>query len=294
MAVGDIMLARTVGERIRAEGPQVVFAGVQEIFAQADLLVGNLECAITDRGQPQPKAFTFAAPLESAEALGLAGFDLLALGNNHALDYGQEGIAQTIELLTRQGIATVGFGPLGKAAGPVILEKNGLRIAFLSYVDVLPENPRFDTRTWIATADLPGIAWAEEEQIRRDVSAARAQADLVLVFMHFGIEGRERPIANQRQVAVAALEAGATAVLGSHPHLLQRLEVYQGGLIAYSLGNFVFDGYYGWENRSAILRLILTSQGLEAYDWFPIFIVNGLPQPAPDHLVEEIYRMLTR
>ncbi|MDW8227626.1 MAG: CapA family protein, partial [Anaerolineales bacterium] len=96
------------------------------------------------------------------------------------------------------------------------------------------------------------------------------------------------------QVAVAAIEAGATAVLGSHPHLLQRIEEYQGGLIAYSLGNFVFDGYYGPENYSAILRLILNRNGLHAYDWFPVLIVNGLPQSAPPKQAEEIHRMLTR
>jgi len=280
MAVGDIMLARTVGERILDEGPQIVFADVQSILSTADILAGNLECAITDRGQPQPKSYTFAAPPISAQALGLAGFDIAVLGNNHALDYGQEGMAQTQQLLAEQGIATVGFGPLEAAAGPLFLEKNSLRIAFLSYVDVPREYRGFDTRLWIATAELPGIAWAETSAIQADVSAARQQADVVIVFMHFGYEGNDLPVGLQRNVATAAVDAGAVAVIGSHPHRLQHIEQYHGALIAYSLGNFVFDDFAMPENRSVILRLLVDQNGLLRYDWFPVVIVNGLPQPA--------------
>ncbi len=292
MAVGDIMLARTVGERILAEGPQIVFAEVQSLFAEADILAGNLECAITDRGRPQPKSYTFAAPPLSAQALGLAGFDIAVLGNNHALDYGQEGIAQTLHLLAEQGIATLGFGPLGQAAGPLFLEKNGVRIAFLSYVDVPREYRGFDTRTWIATAELPGIAWAEPQAIQAGVSAARQQADVVIVFMHFGYEGNELPVRYQRELSVAAAEAGAAAVIGSHPHLLQHIEKYHGALFAYSLGNFVFDDFDMPENRSVILNLRVDRNGLLDYAWLPVVIVDGLPRPATAEQSAQILKML--
>jgi poly-gamma-glutamate synthesis protein (capsule biosynthesis protein) len=292
MAVGDIMLARTVGERILNEGPETVFASVQTFLSTADILAGNLECAITDRGQPQPKSYTFAAPPISAQALGLAGFDIAILGNNHALDYGLEGIGQTQQLLDEQGIATVGFGIGEQAAGPLVIERNGLRIAFLSYVDVPREYQGFDTRDWIATDAAPGIAWANADDIQAGVSAARQQADVVIVFMHFGYEGNELPVRFQRDVAVAAVDAGAAAVIGSHPHVLQHVEEYRGALIAYSLGNFIFDDFDMPENRSAILRLILDQNGMITYDWFPVVIVDGLPQPATAEQSAEILRML--
>lgn len=292
MAVGDIMLGRTVGERILAEGPEVVFTNVQTILSTADILAGNLECAITDRGEAQPKSYTFAAPPVSAQALGLAGFDIAILGNNHALDYGQAGIIQTQQLLAEQGVATVGIGIGKQAAGPLMIEKNGLRIAFLSYVDVPREYLGFDTRDWIATDTIPGIAWADVDDIQAGVSTARQQADVVIVFMHFGYEGNELPVRFQRDVAVAAVEAGASAVIGSHPHILQHVEEYHGALIAYSLGNFVFDDFDMPENRSAILRLLVDESGLLMYDWFPVVIVDGLPQPATAEQSAEILRML--
>jgi poly-gamma-glutamate synthesis protein (capsule biosynthesis protein) len=292
MAVGDIMLARTVGERILEEGPGIVFANVQEILSTADILAGNLECAITDQGQPVPKSFTFAAPPLSAQALGLAGFDIAVLGNNHSLDYEQEGLAQTLQLLGEQGIATVGIGVGEQAAGPLFVEKNGMRLAFLSYVDVARENIGFDTRDWLATDTLPGIAWAIAEDIQADVAAAKQQADVVIVFMHFGYESMEMPVQFQRDVAVAAIKAGASAVIGSHPHILQHVEIYHGALIAYSLGNFVFDDFDMPENRSAILRLLLDQNGMISYDWFPVVIIDGLPHPATAEQSAEILRIL--
>jgi poly-gamma-glutamate synthesis protein (capsule biosynthesis protein) len=292
MLVGDIMLARTVGERILEEGPAVVFSGFQTILSSADILAGNLECAITDRGEPADKTYTFAAPPLSAQALGMAGFDLAVLGNNHTNDFGLEGTSQTIELLREQGIEPLGFGLGDAAAGPVILERNGLRIAFLSYVDVPVEFTGFDTRTWIASSTIPGIAWAETEDIQADVAAARAQAHVVIVFMHNGYEGNEMPVRFQQDVARAAINAGASAVIGTHPHVLQHVDIYHGALIAYSLGNFVFDDYAMPENRSAILRLRVDESGMLSYDWFPAVIIDGLPQQATTEQAAEILRIL--
>jgi poly-gamma-glutamate synthesis protein (capsule biosynthesis protein) len=292
MAVGDIMLARTVGERILAEGPGIVFANVQTILSTADILAGNIECAITDRGQAEMKSYTFAAPPVSAEALGLAGFDIGILGNNHAFDYGQEGMAQTMQLLNNQGIAALGVGTGEAAPGPLFIDKNGLRLAFLSYVDVPVEYGKFDTRIWLATDTSPGIAWVVAEDIQEDVRAAKQEADVVVVFMHFGYEGNELPVRFQRDAAIAAINAGAAVVIGSHPHVLQHVEEYHGALIAYSLGNFVFDDYRMPENRSVILRLVLDESGMVSYDWFPVVIIDGLPHPATPEQSAEILRIL--
>jgi len=287
MAVGDIMLGRTVGEQAQAQGSEIVFAGVQSVFDSADVLVGNLECALTSGGEQQHKTFTFAAPPEAARALALAGFDVLSLANNHAMDFGSQGLFDTFDNLGQNGIASVGAGAnAAEAHAPVILERNGLRLAFLAYTDVPKENSGFDTHSWIATDSQPGIAWADTAQITADVSAAKAQADVVIVQLHAGHEVNAyiHPITSGQQAeAHAAIDAGAALVIGSHPHILQRLELYHGGLIAYSLGNFVFDDFLGVANDSVILRVTLTHDGLQSYDWLPVTIKNGLPGPAfPD------------
>lgn len=281
-AVGDIMLARTIGQQVQSQGPQVVFAGVQSVLASADVLVGNLECALTSSSQPQPKTYTFAAPPETANALVLAGFDVLSLANNHAMDYGAGGLADTVKNLNQNGIASVGAGMnAADAHRPVIVERNGLRLAFLAYANVPVENSGFDAQVWKATDSQPGIAWAEPNQIKVDVAAAKKEADVIIVLLHSGYEITSiiPNISNdQRLAAHVAIDAGAALVIGSHPHFLQSIERYHGGLIAYSLGNFVFDDYQGIANASIILRVVLTPAGFQSYEWIPVLIKNGLPK----------------
>ena len=291
-AVGDIMLGRTVGQQVLANGPQIVFAGVQSVFDKADVLVGNLECAITDRNQPVQKSFDLKAPAEAARALSLAGFTLVSQANNHAMDFGSGGLMDTQSVLQQYGIATVGAGADATAAhAPVIIQRNGLRMAFLAYVDVAPEKSGFDPHTWAATATSPGVAWADPDQIKADVQAARRQADVVIVLLHGGIEITNvinNISANQRLEAHTAIDAGAALVLGAHPHVLQQIERYHGGLIAYSLGNFVFDQYAGIANTSIILRVIMNRSGVQSYDYVPVLINNGLPQLTTDKDVPAI------
>ncbi len=292
LAVGDIMLARTIGDRVLEQGPQIVFSGVQSVLDSADIRVGNLECAITGNSQPVQKAYTLKAPLETARALSMAGFDVLSLANNHAMDYGFAGLAETQATLRKLGIATVGAGVNNVSAhAPVIITKNGLRLAFLAYLDVLPERSGFDPHTWIATETNPGIAWATPEQIQADVAAARLEADLVVVMLHGGIEISDviNNISNeQRSEAHAAIDAGAALVIGSHPHVLQQIERYHGGLIAYSLGNFVFDQYDGVANATILLRVLLTRNGVQEYDYVPVLIEHGLPYVIQADLVPAI------
>jgi poly-gamma-glutamate capsule biosynthesis protein CapA/YwtB (metallophosphatase superfamily) len=291
-AVGDIMLGRSVGDRILANGPEAVFSGVQSALDPADILVGNLECVLTERAQSEHKAYTLKAPPAAAEALSLAGFDVLSLANNHALDYGFAGLQDTQANLGQYGIATVGAGLDSEAAHtPLIISRNGLRLAFLAYVDVIPELSGYDLRSWIATSDSPGIAWADLARIKADVTAARRDADLVIVLLHGGIEISEfiTNITNaQREQAHAAIDAGAAVVIGSHTHVLQQIERYHGGLIAYSLGNFVFDQYAGIANATIILRVGLGREGVMGYDFVPALIDGGLPHIITDEQIPAI------
>ena len=277
-AVGDIMLGRTVGEKALAQGTGIVFAGVQSILDEADVRVGNLECALTDRTDSEQKQYALQAPPELAEALALGKFDLVSLANNHAMDFGYAGLTDSQTYLNQVGVATVGAGEnQATARAPFLLERNGLRMAFLAYADVPQELNGFDAHDWVATDSQPGIAWADPEQIEADVRAAKSRADVVIVFLHSGYENTAMVTPEQRTAAHTAIDAGAALVLGSHSHLLQPIESYHDGLIAYSLGNFVFDNYLGISNATIILRVVLTRQGVQSYDYVPVLIENGLP-----------------
>jgi poly-gamma-glutamate synthesis protein (capsule biosynthesis protein) len=283
-AGGDLMLARTIGDKLVAQGPDIVFAGVQSTLAQADLFVANLECVIAadDLGTPALKSYTFRAPPLAANALAAGGIDLVTLANNHSLDYGIDALADELPHLRALGIETVGAGADDQAArAPVILERNGLKVAFLGYVDVPVEGRTgFDTRSWEAGPASPGLAWAVPANMQFDIASARLKADVVVVMLHFGLEGNSEFTDSQQALAHLAIDSGASLVLGAHSHVLQPVELYNGGLIAYSLGNLVFDGFAPPATSSAIFTATLTRAGVTDYAFVPVMVDHGLPRPA--------------
>lgn len=280
-AVGDLMLARSIGSALQRDPSDSPFAAVAEELRAADVTVGNLECALGTGGMPAPKGYTFLAPPAAAASLTDAGFDVLSLANNHSLDYGVDALTQTTNLLDDVGILHPGAGIDEQTAhAPALLTVKGMWLAFLAYVDVPVERRGFDTATWRATTQRPGLAWADLKNIAQDVSAAKAQADAVIVLLHSGYEGKSTPNEAQRTAARTAIDAGAVLVVGSHPHVLQRAERYKNGLIAYSLGNFVFDRFTGAGAQSAILTVTLTPSGVRDLQWTPVVLHAGRPQPA--------------
>ena len=277
-AVGDVMLGRSVGARLEREGAGAALAAVRDILAGADIAIANLESPIATGGAPAPKAYAFRAPPAAAAALALAGIDLVSLANNHALDYGPAALAETRALLAERGIASIGAGPdRAVAHAPAMIARGGLTIAFLGYVTVPVEGGGFDPRVWAATDDAAGVAWLDVAAITAEVGAAARMADLVVVMLHFGQEWQPRPSPAQREQARAAIDAGAALVVGSHPHVLQEVEAYGGGLIAYSLGNFVFDGFPDPANDSAILLVELGADGVAGHELVPVRIIDGIP-----------------
>ena len=275
--VGDVMLGRSIGDRILAGTDP--FAGVTAELTSADVVVGTLETTVGDGGQAEDKAYTFQAPPEAVEVLLQAGFDLVALANNHTYDYGAEGITGTIELLDAASLAHVGAGADAEAARrPVVLTTDGVDTAFLSYVDVPDDWTGYRNRDWEAR-DRPGVAWAHPDDIAADVREIRPDVDHVVVLLHAGIEGSTEPSAVQRAAADAALGAGATAVIGGHPHVLQGYRHEDGRFTAWSLGNFVFDGF-GDDHaaqRSAILTMTLDEDRVTGIVWTPVAVTDGLP-----------------
>ena len=288
-AVGDIMLGRSIGEVLQRNPGSTPFAGIIQQLRAPDVTVGNLECALGTDGEPAAKGYTFLGPPASAAVLADAGFDMVSLANNHSLDFGPRALDETIRLLDTAGIGHAGAGRDAAAAHrPALITANGLRLAFLAYVNVPVEGGGFDTASWEATGDRPGLAWARPNDIAADVAAARPQADLVIVVLHSGIEGQQTPDEAQRTAAYAAIDAGAALVIGAHPHVLQGVERYHGGLIAYSLGNIVFDGLWGDENESAILRVTLTREGVRNVAWTPVILHGGYPRLAEGAQAEAI------
>jgi len=286
MAVGDIMLGRTIGEMIEAEGVEAPFAFTAEALASADITLGNLECSISTRGIPQNKSYTFRAPLAAAESLIYGGFDLVNLANNHVLDYGPLALEDTLDVLNTNQILTVGAGMDETTAySPVYFEINGLRLAFLAFTDVSTID--YDYLAWEAAPDRPGIAWAHSKKIAEGVKAAKEQADLVIVLFHNGYEFIQKVSTLQQEVARLAIDSGASLVIGSHPHVLQRIEEYHNGLIVYSMGNFVFDNMLFPPNYSAILSVELSPQGVVSYELIDVVVqLNGVPQIMPYDLEE--------
>src|SRR5690606_24364420 len=206
----------------------------------------------------------------AAQSLANAGFDVVSLANNRGMDYGPEALLQGLELLREQNVLPVGAGrDATEARSPAFVDADGMRLAFLGYVHVPVEgrSPFFDTQPWTATADTPGLAWAVLEEIAADVAAAKQQADHVIVVLHSGYEYVPPPSDPQRFAAWAAIDAGATMVIGHHAHILQGVEFYNGGVIVYGLGNFAFtiDG----DPQTAILRAWLDREGVRQIEFIP-------------------------
>ena len=285
------MLARSIGDVIR-RGRGRVFAAVAPTFAEADIAAANLECVISTGGTPAPrKGFHFLAPPAAAGELARAGIDVVSLANNHTLDWGVPALLDTLERLDAEGIAYAGAGGDRAAAREaVIVERNGLRVAFLSYLDHVPDRSGWRASDWAAGPDTPGLAIADPEIVAIDVAEARRTADVVVVSFHAGFEGDTTPSTRQRELARSATGAGAALVLGSHPHILQPGVLRGRSFVAYSLGNFVFDGFTPPFHDSAILDVTLTRDGVADVRWIPVLLEDGIPRLASGRDAERILR----
>ncbi|HVP59678.1 MAG TPA: CapA family protein [Myxococcaceae bacterium] len=234
------------------------FSEVKPLFAGADLVVVNLECPFTTRGAPIPKNFNFRARPSTVQVLVDAGVRAVTLANNHLMDYGPDGVADTLATLDAAGIAHFGAGrTLAEARKPAIVEVGGLKIAFLGYLILGAAHPEpavvWATETSAGVAGHPSDWTVVEKMVREDVTAARKEADLVIPFFHWGREGSKGPDAYQVALAKAAVESGAAAVLGAHPHVLHGMERMGQVPVFYSLGNFVFGGNWNPRDKDSVL-----------------------------------------
>jgi poly-gamma-glutamate synthesis protein (capsule biosynthesis protein) len=266
---GDIMLAGSAEPTFLSRGYDHPFIAARGLLQEADLNIANLEGPITDGGAlAAGKQYTFRMRPEAAETIRRAGFGLVSLANNHILDYGAEGLSDTLAHLGSQGVGFAGAGmSLAEARRPARITVKGVRIAFLAYSLTWPES-------FYASEATPGTAFGRMEYLEEDIPAAAREADLVIVSFHWGQELSPDPKPYQVHLAHRSVQLGADLVFGHHPHVLQGIEIYRGVPILYSLGNFAFGSYSANVRDGMIARLILKTGSKPAAGRIEIIPLN--------------------
>jgi len=267
------MLSRYVGVHARlVSDPAAPLRELAPLLSSADIAFVNLEAPFSDLGRPVNKGMIFKAEPEMVNALRVAGIDVVSTANNHARDCGRYGVGFTIDWLAKYGIAAAGTGHTAQEAHRgVVLERNGYRFGFLAYTYDQSNGNHRDQDDRIAMLD-PG-------RMAADVASLRARSDVVLVSMHAGIEYQKQPNPQQIRFAHAAIDAGATIVIGAHPHVTQPVESYREGVIFYSLGNLVFDQFQREETQHGLLAdLCFAGTRLSSYSAIPVDIVRTVPR----------------
>jgi poly-gamma-glutamate capsule biosynthesis protein CapA/YwtB (metallophosphatase superfamily) len=233
-AVGDIAF-----EGAEADRPTLdCLAGVRDVLATADLVVGNLECPLVDDAAPIPGKCTMRGARAWAGVLRQAGIGVVSLANNHSMDHGEAGLFSTIDALERAGIAHVGAGKnRAEACAPRFVSVRGKRVGFLARSAVIVTSRAY------AEEGSPGVAFLDMAETCSAIADCRKHCDLVILLVHWGIEEYLHPSPSQRRDARRFATAGADAVIGHHPHVIQGAEYVGSCAVLYSLGNFVFSEF---------------------------------------------------
>ena len=253
--VGDIMLDRGVEWKVNQNPPaggggdwRWPFLKIADTFQKADLVFGNLESQISDKGTDVGSIYSFRANPQSLEGLTYAGFDVVSVANNHSLDYTKEAFEDSSARLKEAGIMPV-------ADSLAIKEVKDVRIGFLAYTNF---------------AGIAKVDWNNLQEVIGDIQHARSRVDTLVVSLHAGEEYDKEPNEFQETFAQSAIDAGADLIIGHHPHVVQPLEQYKQGWIAYSLGNFVFDQYFSEETmQGAILKVVLENTNIKEVSLLP-------------------------
>jgi poly-gamma-glutamate synthesis protein (capsule biosynthesis protein) len=275
MAVGDMQFDRRVKELIGREGGEAPLRHVANHLATADITVGNLESPLSANGSPWPgKDVHFRGDPRGIEGLKTSDFTFLSLGNNHILDYGAEALMDTVASLDLAGIGHAGAG-IDRAAAwkPAVATYGDTTVAFLSFSHILPAG-------FVSTKDKAGLAAGRTDMsaVTEAIREAKAGHDYVIVSFHWGVEYVDDANGDQVRDGRAAIDAGADMVLSHHPHVIQGIEFYNDGVIAYSLGDFVFDHYSRKTGEAFILEAELGPHGVAEVRAVPVYL-QSIGQP---------------
>jgi poly-gamma-glutamate capsule biosynthesis protein CapA/YwtB (metallophosphatase superfamily) len=266
MAAGDIWLQTMNGQH--------PFEKVLHALRDKDLLFGNLETTLSERGERAEKHHVISAPPRAAQYLLDAGFDVVSVANNHSADLGVEGFSDTLAALETRGILPLGGSMVQDRQEPVIVERKGISVGFAGYT-----TGRFSSAHGFTVNRLI------EEDILADIAFLTGRCDHIVISLHWGTEMAYYPSPRQIRLAHRLVDAGATLILGHHPHTMQAIERYRGGLIAYSLGMFQFDPHWphNLSREAFILSVDLRGGGVIGVHEITPLIVDDDYVP---HLVE--------
>ncbi len=266
-ACGDILPDRGIRRAMEIHGPSYPFSEITPLLRSFEIVFGNLEAPLSNRGTEADRPVLFRGDPLFAGELALAGFTFLSLANNHALDYGSLALADTISVLRLYQMVPLGAGYTREEATlPYIMEKNGVRLAFFAS---FPAGQDSSPATGTTINTLSPSTLAEQiQEVKKDV-------DIVVVSLHWGIEYSPRPSSKQKYGARTLIEAGADLILGHHPHCMQGIERYRGGYIVYSLGNCIFDGRRREEKEAFLFTCTIASSGIRNPYVIPLVIHDG-------------------
>jgi poly-gamma-glutamate capsule biosynthesis protein CapA/YwtB (metallophosphatase superfamily) len=279
MAMGDIMLGRGVGARLRkAGGYEKAFEKVSSYLNLGDIVFANLETPLTasNHGLDKERKIVLKAEPESVVALTSAGINLISLSNNHILDYYEKGLFDTMEILDQNGIKHAGAGKnIEEARKPAIIEKNGIKTALLAYTTFAELTYAGKPyQNFAAGPEKSGLVRDRYETIREDILKIRDQVDLVAISMHWGVEDSFKVTNEQKELAHKLIDDGADMILGHHPHQFQGIEVYKGKPIFYSMGNILFDQNDPENMEGFIIDMKYRGRELIEFTALPVRIID--------------------
>jgi poly-gamma-glutamate capsule biosynthesis protein CapA/YwtB (metallophosphatase superfamily) len=253
-ATGDVMLGRTVNYQIlKNKDPRFPFKKVKDILESADIAYINLENPFTDPCPMSSTGMIFCAPPSSIKALSFAGIDVVNLANNHTKNYGQAGYDSTIESLAKESIS------YSDSENLATVKVGNTTLGFLGF-DLVSKN-------------------LSDEKVVTKIKDAAQKVEVLIVGFHWGNEYQRKSNEIQQKYGHAAVDAGADLVIGHHPHVIQDTEEYNGVLIVYSLGNFIFDQMWSEATREGVIGVFnFKNDRLYGYEFIPIYI-NNFSQP---------------
>ncbi len=265
--------------QLLASDPGTILGAITPVLADADLTVVNLETALTERGRPAPKAFTFRTGPEALDVLRDAGVDVASLANNHGLDFGPDGVPDALAASGSEDFPIIGIGENeAQALEPYRTTIRGHRVAVIAATQVLDDAL---IPAWTATPDHPGLASAKRvDELVDQVRRVRPTTDTVVVFLHWGIERETCPSQSQEELARELVGAGADVVVGGHAHRLQGAGRMGDAIVGYGLGNFAFYAGSPAAAATGVLQVQVGGDEPAGYQWKPATIDgNGSPVP---------------
>lgn len=269
---GDVHFTGRTADRL---GVDPALGPMSEQLAAADFSMVNLESAITTRGAPQAKIYHFRTSPAALTALHDSGVDAVTMANNHAVDYGPQGLADSLAAKHASPIPVLGIGAdEAEAYRPYVTKINGVRLAVVAASQIY-DLTNSDFRAGPGT---PGIASAlDRPRLLKAVRDAKARADVVVVYLHWGVEGESCPVADQTSIAAALSAAGATAVVGTHAHVMLGSGMLGPTYVAYGFGNFLWYGTspYPHSDETGVTTLTVTAAGKVSGARFTPGLVDG-------------------